>query len=123
MKEPSVSDQINSFKEKISIDFSVKTDTERFVDTLVHTLLDKYTATEEGLHSVEALFVEKQLSGVKRHPSIGNHVTIYANATILGGATHIGDYAIIGGNTWVTESVPPHATVYHKPEITIKAKR
>lgn len=261
MKEPSVSDQINSFKEKISIDFSVKTDTERFVDTLVHTLLDKYTATEEGLHSVEALFVslaakvcdhpaqfcvekwkkvlaelpsvlgslekdanafescdpastslreiylaypglyaivvhrlahlvqqigmpliprlmselahsrtgvdihpsakigssffidhatgvvigetceigdhvriyqgvtlgalfvEKQLSGVKRHPSIGNHVTIYANATILGGETHIGDHAIIGGNTWITESVPPHATVYHKPEITIKAKR
>lgn len=261
MKEASIIERINRYKETINIDLSVKRDTEQFVDSLIHTLLDKHTATEEGLHSVEslfvslaakvcdhpthfcaekwrkvltklpstiesfekdamafescdpastsiqeiylaypgyyaivvyrlahlvqqlgipliprlmselahsrtgvdihpsaqigssffidhatgvvigetcqignhvriyqgvtlgALFVEKQLSGVKRHPSIGNHVTIYANATILGGETHIGDHAIIGGNTWITESVPPHATVYHKPEISIKAKQ
>ncbi|NQU45429.1 serine acetyltransferase, partial [bacterium] len=51
------------------------------------------------------------IKGGKRHPTIGNNVTIYAGATILGGDTLIGDEAIIGGNTWITRSVPPGATV------------
>jgi serine O-acetyltransferase len=42
----------------------------------------------------------------KRHPTIENDVIIYANATILGGETVIGAGAVIGGNCWVTESVP-----------------
>jgi serine O-acetyltransferase len=32
---------------------------------------------------------------------------VYAGATILGGDTIIGEGAVIGGNTWVVESVPP----------------
>ena len=32
---------------------------------------------------------------------------IYANATILGGDTVIGKGAVIGGNAFVTTSVPP----------------
>ncbi len=51
------------------------------------------------------------LSGVKRHPTIGSDVTIYANATILGGDTVIGEHSVIGGNTFITESVPPHTRV------------
>ena len=47
----------------------------------------------------------------KRHPDIGNHVVIYANATILGGDTVIGDRCVIGGNTWLTHSVPAGSTV------------
>lgn len=47
----------------------------------------------------------------KRHPTIEDDVIIYAGATILGGDTVIGRGATIGGNCWVTESVPPGATV------------
>jgi len=54
--------------------------------------------------------------GVKRHPTIEDEVIIYANATILGGETVIGKGAIIGGNTWITHSVPPGAVVYKGQE-------
>ena len=46
----------------------------------------------------------------KRHPTIEDDVTIYAEATILGDVT-IGKGAVIGGNTWIKESVPPGMTV------------
>ena len=46
------------------------------------------------------------IKGTKRHPNIGNNVTIYAGATILGDIT-IGDNSIVGGNVWLTKSVPP----------------
>lgn len=49
--------------------------------------------------------------GEKRHPDIGNDVIIYANSTVLGGKTVIGKGAIIGGNTWITTSIPEHALV------------
>jgi len=51
------------------------------------------------------------VKGVKRHPDIGNHVVIYAGATILGGNTCIGDHCVIGGNVWLTHSVPAGETV------------
>jgi len=47
-----------------------------------------------------------QALGGKRHPTIGDDVTIYANATIVGGDTVIGDRCIIGGNVWLTRSIP-----------------
>jgi len=50
------------------------------------------------------------IKGGKRHPTIEDNVTIYAEATILGDIT-IGKGAIIGGNTWIKESVPPGVTV------------
>lgn len=46
------------------------------------------------------------LSERKRHPTIEDEVIIYANATILGGQTVIGRGAVIGGNAFITESVP-----------------
>ena len=69
-----------------------------------------------------ARFVEKELTGVERHPTIEDNVIIYAGSTILGGDTVVGHDTVIGGNVWLTESVPPHSTVYHKPEIIIKGK-
>ncbi|MCL5037528.1 MAG: serine acetyltransferase [Chloroflexi bacterium] len=45
--------------------------------------------------------------GTKRHPTIEDDVVIYANATILGGETVIGKGSVIGGNVWLTHSVPP----------------
>jgi serine O-acetyltransferase len=47
----------------------------------------------------------------KRHPTIEDEVIIYANATILGGNTVIGRGAVIGGNTFITYSVPPGTRV------------
>jgi serine O-acetyltransferase len=48
----------------------------------------------------------RTLSAKKRHPTIEDDVIIYANATILGGDTVIGRGAVVGGNSWVTESIP-----------------
>ncbi len=53
------------------------------------------------------------VKNIKRHPNIGNRVVIYANATILGGDTCIGDCSIIGGNTWLTSSVPADSVVQY----------
>jgi serine O-acetyltransferase len=48
----------------------------------------------------------RTLSIKKRHPTIEDDVIIYANATILGGDTIIGRGAVVGGNSWITESIP-----------------
>jgi serine O-acetyltransferase len=58
-----------------------------------------------------ALAVSKRLANRKRHPTIGNDVVLYANATILGGETVVGDGSIIGGNVWLTTSVPARSVV------------
>jgi len=47
------------------------------------------------------------LRNTKRHPTLCDKVVVYAGATILGGDTVIGEGAVIGGNTWVIESVRP----------------
>jgi len=67
-----------------------------------------------------ALSVSKEMAIRKRHPTIEDNVVIYAQATILGGRTVIGHDSIIGGNVWLTESVPPYSTVYHKSEVKVK---
>jgi len=56
------------------------------------------------------------VKGVKRHPDVGDHVTLYAHATILGGDTRIGSHSIIGGNVWLTHSIPDHSIAYFKGE-------
>lgn len=66
-----------------------------------------------------ALSVEKSMANLKRHPTIEDNVVIYAGATILGGKTVVGHDSIIGGNVWLTESVPPFARVYHRPQIKV----
>ena len=48
--------------------------------------------------------------GLPRHPVVEDDVVIYAGATILGRVT-LGKGATIGGNVWVTDSVPPGASV------------
>jgi len=48
--------------------------------------------------------------GLPRHPIVEDDVVIYAGATILGRVT-LGRGATIGGNVWITESVPPGASV------------
>ncbi len=66
-----------------------------------------------------ALSVAKDMTNIKRHPTVEDDVVIYSGATILGGETIIGKGSIIGGNVWLTKSVPANSTVYHKPEIKV----
>ena len=64
------------------------------------------------------LSVNKEDARKKRHPTIGDNVVIYAGATILGGDTKIGDDSIIGGNVWLTKSVPPGSKIYYQASMT-----
>lgn len=50
------------------------------------------------------------LLNVPRHPIIEDNVTIYSNASILGRIT-IGRDTVVGGNVWVTHSVPPGSVI------------
>ncbi|MEJ5285393.1 MAG: serine O-acetyltransferase EpsC [Brevinematia bacterium] len=62
------------------------------------------------------------IKNIKRHPDIEDYVIIYAGATILGGDTRIGHHSIIGGNVWLTNSVPPYSRVYNaQPNPIIKS--
>ena len=73
-----------------------------------------------------ALSIQKDASGnivrgTKRHPTLKDNVIIYSGATILGGKTVVGEYSIIGGSVWLTESVPPYTILINKaPELTQK---
>lgn len=69
-----------------------------------------------------ALQVDKSLANTKRHPTIEDDVIIYANATILGGKTVVGHHSIIGGNVWLTNSVPAYSLVYHESRVTVRNK-
>lgn len=64
-----------------------------------------------------ALAVAKQLARVKRHPTLEDDVVVYANATILGGQTVVGEGSVIGGNVWLTRSVPPKSVVTHQSQV------
>lgn len=46
------------------------------------------------------------IKGIPRHPIVEDDVIIYAGATILGRVT-IGKGSVIGGNVWITKSLPP----------------
>lgn len=60
----------------------------------------RFTTTADGA-------LEK---GAPRHPIVEDDVVIYAGATVLGRIT-IGKGASIGGNVWLTRSVPPGSQV------------
>lgn len=60
----------------------------------------RFTADENGILA----------KGYPRHPIIEDHVVIYAGATLLGRIT-IGAGSVIGGNVWLTHSVPPGSRI------------
>lgn len=61
-----------------------------------------------------ALSVNKKDAERKRHPTLEDNVVVYAGATILGGETIIGKGSVIGGNVWLTRSVPPNSKIYYQ---------
>ena len=50
------------------------------------------------------------IKGTPRHPIVEDDVVIYAGATVLGRIT-IGAGSTVGGNVWLTHSVPPGSNV------------
>ena len=50
------------------------------------------------------------IKGIDRHPIVEDNVIIYAQATILGRVT-VGANSVIGGNVWLTTSVPPESKI------------
>lgn len=72
--------------------------------TIIGANVRIYQGVTLGALSVKSRNVEEP--GKKRHPTIEDDVIIYANATILGGNTVICKGAVVGGNAWITYSVP-----------------
>ena len=79
--------------------------------TVIGDRVKLYHGVTLGAKSFEVSPDGSLVKGVKRHPNIGDRVVIYAGATILGGDTNIGDDCVIGGNVWMTHSVPAGKTV------------
>jgi serine O-acetyltransferase len=50
------------------------------------------------------------VKGVPRHPVVEDDVIVYSNATVLGRIT-LGKGSAIGGNVWLTRSVPPGSII------------
>ena len=73
-----------------------------------------YQGVTLGARSVEVDRNGKVKKGKKRHPDIGDGTVIYANATILGADTRIGEGSVIGGNVWLTRSVPANSKIYYE---------
>lgn len=69
-----------------------------------------YQAVTLGARSFHADPDGALVKGAPRHPVVEDDVVIYAGATILGRVT-IGRGAVIGGNVWLTQSVPAGAHV------------
>ncbi|MDR1783675.1 MAG: serine acetyltransferase [Dysgonamonadaceae bacterium] len=55
---------------------------------------------------------------VPRHPILEDNVTVYSNSSILGRVT-IGKGTIIGGNIWLTYSVPPYSRILQTKAIAL----
>jgi serine O-acetyltransferase len=69
-----------------------------------------YQAVTLGAKSFPADDNGVLIKGNARHPIVEDDVVIYAGATILGRIT-IGQGSVIGGNVWLTQSVPPNSNV------------
>jgi serine O-acetyltransferase len=81
------------------------------------TVIGSHVKIYQGV-TLGGLSVKKEDARVKRHPTIEDRVVLYAGATILGGQTIIGKGSIIGGNVWLTKSVPPGSKIYYQAKMT-----
>jgi serine O-acetyltransferase len=69
-----------------------------------------YQAVTLGAKRFPADVTGALIKGEPRHPIVEDHVVIYAGATVLGRIT-VGRNSSIGGNVWLTQSVPPGSHV------------
>lgn len=77
------------------------------------TVIGNHVKIYQGV-TLGALSVNKEDAEKKRHPTLEDHVVVYAGATILGGETTIGEGSVVGGNVWLTSSIPPHSKIYYQ---------
>jgi len=80
------------------------------------TVVGDHVKIYQGV-TLGALSVNKEDADKKRHPTIEDEVIIYAGATILGGDTVIGRRSIVGGNVWLTKSIPPKSKIYYQTKL------
>ncbi len=69
-----------------------------------------YQAVTLGAKSFQADESGALVKGNARHPVVEDDVVIYAGATVLGRIT-IGEGSVIGGNVWLTQSVPARSSI------------
>jgi len=69
-----------------------------------------YQAVTLGAKNFPADETGNLVKGEPRHPIIEDNVVIYSGATILGRIT-VGSHSVIGGNVWLTRSVPPGSII------------
>ena len=86
--------------------------------TVIGDHVKLYQGVTLGAKSFELDADGNPVKGIRRHPHIGRHVVIYSGASILGGDTYIGDNCVIGGNVWITSSVPENTMVFYNGTAT-----
>jgi serine O-acetyltransferase len=78
--------------------------------TIIGRKVRLYQAVTLGAKRFETDGDGALLKNYPRHPIVEDNVVIYAGATVLGRIT-IGRGSSIGGNVWLTHSVPPDSNV------------
>ncbi len=78
--------------------------------TIIGNNVRLYQAVTLGAKSFQVDEHGSLVKGTARHPIVEDDVVIYAGATILGRIT-IGRGSTIGGNVWLTRSVPPGSRI------------
>ncbi|MDX3908442.1 MAG: serine acetyltransferase [Sphingobium sp.] len=73
--------------------------------TIIGSRVRLYQGVTLGARSLPVDESGQMLRDVPRHPIIEDDVVIYAGATVLGRII-VGTDSVIGGNVWLTESVP-----------------
>ena len=80
-----------------------------------------YQAVTLGARSFRTDEAGNIIKDEPRHPIVEDDVTIYSGATILGRIT-VGQGSVIGGNVWLTHSIPAGSRVrQHRPTVDIDA--
>ena len=78
--------------------------------TIIGNNVRLYQGVTLGAKSMKKDKEGRIIKGEARHPIIQDNVVIYSQATILGRIT-IGSNSVIGGNVWLTESIPERSKI------------
>jgi serine O-acetyltransferase len=84
-------------------------------------IIGKYVTLYQGVTLGAKSFTLNELGhpiDIPRHPILEDHVTVYSNSSILGRII-IGQGTIIGGNIWLTNSVPPYSRILQTKAIEL----
>ncbi|MDO7843899.1 serine O-acetyltransferase EpsC [Sphingomonas immobilis] len=79
--------------------------------TIIGERVRIYQAVTLGARTFPSAIDGSLEKGILRHPIVEDDVVIYAGATLLGRIT-IGRGSTIGGNVWLTESIPPGSVIH-----------